>query len=486
MKEAEFDIRFGEVHALLGGNGSGKSTTIKILAGVEPADPGGRISIGGQTLSFDGWKPADAQARRFRFIHQDLGLIPDLTVAENLFLSEGLNARRRIWISWKSLNARAQQVLDRFALPIRPTTPVSELSLIERTLVATARALQDVTDDDRAVLVLDEPTAALPPVEADDVLSAIRGHADHGHAVIIVTHRLGEVVDVADRLTVLRQGRVVASRGLAQSSESDLGALITGVPAAEASSTIVAEFSPTERPRLEIRTVSALGLDSVSLTVEGGEVVGIAEAGGKAGTALNELLFGLRRRDNGTIVLDGTEVDASSPSGAMKLGIAYVPGQRIRDALFSGMSVGENLTMASLGTHSRLGVVRGAAEERAIDKAMTNYSVKPERAAGLDIIRLSGGNQQKVSVARWVTRKPRLLLLEEPTQGVDVGARAEIWAKIGEATAEGTSALVTSADFNELATYCNRVAIFSRGRIQRFLSGADLTVSTLAQAIHDV
>lgn len=484
LLDAELHLSYGEVHALLGGNGSGKSTMIKILAGVVAADPGGILTTGGDTVDLRKWSPAEARRHHLRFIHQDLGLVPDLTVAENLFLESSLHARGGL-VSWSRLGRDAAAVLARFNLALDPTAVLSSLTLAEQTLLAAARALHDVDPETRAIVVLDEPTAALPSHQAEVLMQGIRRYADEGHAILVVTHRLGEVVAVCDRITVMRQGRVAASVPLADRTEDDLGSLITGVDAAtEQRTDHAAEVEPDEHHEgLRLDSVSTAAFDDVSIEVRPGEVVGIVDAGGRTGSAILRTVFGLERLTGGTIALGGKPMRLRNPGRAMARGIAYLPGQRLREALFPGLSVGANVLLASLPEHRRLGLLSAGKERRAAQDAVTRFRVQPADATA-EVTSLSGGNQQKVSVARWMVRKPRCLLLEEPTQGVDVGARAEIWSLIAEAVRGGAAVLVVSSDYQELATHCRRVVVYARGRHVTTLTGTGLTVPAIAEVVH--
>ncbi|WP_166462622.1 sugar ABC transporter ATP-binding protein [Amycolatopsis acidicola] len=485
LEQAALRLHYGEVHALLGGNGSGKSTLIKILAGVVPADPGGTVTVAGEQSALKHWTPGEARRRHLRFIHQDLGLVPDLTIAENLFLEARLGARRGL-ISWRRIHRGATEVLRRFDLDVDPAGRTADLTLAEQTLLAAARALHDVADDARAVVILDEPTAALPSGQAEQLMSAIRSYADRGHAILVVTHRLGEVVSVCDRITVLRQGRVVHHGPLAdRRSEDDLGRLITGVDAAAESRHGVAHGAApgTTDDGLKLTGVATASLRPVDLAVRPGEVVGLVDAGGRTGPCILRAVFGLEAVTAGTVELGGRKQRLRTPGRAMARGIAYLPGQRLRDALFPGLPVSANVLIGSLPRHCRAGVLSRRRERRTVDRAIKDFGVWPPDAAA-EVTSLSGGNQQKVSVARWMIRSPRYLLLEEPTQGVDIGARAEIWDLIGGAVRDGAAALVVSSDYQELAAHCHRVLVYARGELVTTLTGADLTVPAIAEVVH--
>lgn len=484
LADAELRLYYGEVHALLGGNGSGKSTMIKVLAGVVPADPGGTIETGETTGDLRRWSPTDARRASLRFIHQDLGLVGDLTVAENLFIEASLHSRRGA-LSWRRLRRDAAAVLDRFDLDLDPLAPVSTLSLVEQTLLAAARALHDVEDGTRAIVVLDEPTAALPSHQAEQLMQGIRRYADAGHAILVVTHRLGEVVAVCDRITVLRQGRVVATTPLSDQTEDDLGTLITGVETATERRTDEVSDVPVEHARegLRLDGVATDTLPAIDMHVRAGEVVAIVDAGGRTGRTLLRTIFGLERLQRGTISLGGNPLRLRNPGRAMTRGIAYLPGQRLQEALFPGLTVGENILLASLPRHRRGGLLSPRSERNASRAAVDRFHVKPADPT-VEVISLSGGNQQKVSVARWMVRSPRCLLLEEPTQGVDIGARAEIWSLVAEAARGGAAVLVVSSDYQEVATHCHRVEVYARGHHVTTLTGTDINVPAIAEVVH--
>lgn len=483
LREVTLSLRAGEVHALLGGNGSGKSTLIKILAGVETADNGGELKVGLIWRRLEYWSARAARDSGLRFVHQDLALFGDLTVAENLFLESRLHARHGGLISWRRLKKDAQEVLDRFDVRVAPDALLSSLNSVERVQLSAARALHDVSSGDQAIIVFDEPTAPLPPAEADALLREMRTYADAGAAVMIVTHRLGEVVNACDRITVLRQGRKVAEMELGSTTESDLGYLITNERRSAEPEATVTVHTGSEVPRIRVESAVAAGLDHVSMSIAAGEIVGLADAGGSSARTMLRALFGLREV-RGVIEIDGEPFRSLTPRAAMSAGIAFVPGDRMAEAALPGMSLGSNISIAKLSEHSVAGITRRGSERRAVLESIDRFGIVP-KDPDLDVLGLSGGNQQKAMVARWMRRQPRLLLLEEPTQGVDVGARHDIWRLIRESVVAGSSVAVFSLDYQELAANCTRVLIFSHGQIARVLDGQSLTAAAIGRAVHD-
>ena len=467
LVDVDMTVGTGRVHGLLGGNGSGKSTLIKVLAGIHHGDPGGTIRLGTREVAADEISPALSLASGLRFVHQDPGVFASMTVAENLALGGGPGFPTRGGrVHWAALRRRARGLLERFEIEASPDDRLEHLRQAERTMVAIARALQDegddAGDDGRRVLVLDEPTASLPEHEVETLLQAVRRCAGHGHAVVYVSHRLEEVVGLVDDLTVLRDGRVVASR----SAEG----LTTG-PLIEA--IVGRSLAPDERAgrepatgdaRLTVEGLRGGPLRDVSFDVRRGEIVGVAGLLGSGRTELLQMLFGALPRDGGTVRLDGAPCAPRRPSAAMRDGIAFVPEDRTRDAAFVDLTVAVNLSAAQTERYRRRGRLDMRAERRDAATSIEEFGVRAPGPTAL-LSALSGGNQQKVVLARWLRRDPRLLLLDEPTQGVDVGARADLYALIEQAAARSMATLVVSSDFEELAHVADRVLVLRDGRI---------------------
>ena len=455
-------IRPGEIHALLGGNGSGKSTTIKILAGVETADPGGEIVIGDETSGVSEWTPGRAHAAGLRFVHQQPAVFPDLTIAENLALGaefpRGIGGR----IDWTALNARTRELLARYGIKATPKTPLGKLRAADRSRVAIMRALQDRDEADSGVLVLDEPTAALPEAEVQHLLEALRGYAAAGQTILYVSHRLDEVLSVADRVTVLRDGRKVDTVDVKGLTEAALIELIVGRPLDRVFPAVATETS--DDAALTVRGVVGGPLRGVDLTLRRGEVLGIAGLLGSGRSELLRMLFGAYPMDAGSVTLDGKPFRPPTSGAAMKAGVAYVPEDRQAEALLTGETVRHNLSAGQAGHYFR-GIRWRHREERDDSKrSISDFLIRVYNDQQ-PIETLSGGNQQKVVIARWLRRRPKVLLLDEPTQGVDVGARAEIYQLIRKATARGTSVILVVSEPEELAHASDRVAVLRNGRI---------------------
>jgi ribose transport system ATP-binding protein len=461
-------VRPGEIHALLGGNGSGKSTTIKILAGVEQADPGGEIAVGDEVAGVSDWSPARAHAAGLRFVHQQAAVFPDLTIAENLAIGSGFPRGAAGRIDWAALNARTAELLDRYGIDATPKTQLLRLRAADRSRVAIVRALQDRDGVDGGVLVLDEPTAALPDAEVEYLLAALRGYAAAGQTILYVSHRLDEVLSVADRVTVLRDGRkvdTVEAKGL---TENKLIELIVGRPLDRVFPP--AKTEPTGDTALVVRGLAGGPLRGVDLTLRKGEVLGIAGLLGSGRSELMRMIFGAYPIAAGDIELAGKPYTPSRPDAAMKAGIAYVPEDRQAEALLSGCSVRENISAGASSDYFRNLLWRHKQEKRDAQRSISDFLIRL-RSDQQPVETLSGGNQQKVVLARWLRRKPKVLLLDEPTQGVDVGARAEIYQLIRRATEQGTSVILVVSEPEELAHASDRVAVLAGGRISAVVDG---------------
>ncbi len=461
LDDVDLDIRPGEVHALLGGNGSGKSTLIKCLAGVVTPEPGGWIEIAGVGADAASWSADRAYAAGLRFVHQQPAVFPELSIAENIAFGSGFPRARSGGIGWKALHDRTRGLLTTFGVEAEPTTPLGDLRAADRTRVAIIRAVQDREDATSGVLVLDEPTAALPAAEVDHLLASLRRYAAAGQTILYVSHRLDEVLSVADRVTVLRDGRkvdTVEARGL---TETDLVELIVGRPL-DRLFPEVAEVA--EDVVLRARHLAGGPLTDVSFDLHAGEVLGVAGLLGSGRSELLRSLFGAHALTSGSWELNGSPLAPSDPAAAMAAGIAYVPEERQADALLVGESVRHNLTAGSIGQYFSRLVLRHDHERRDSADSIRRFLVR----VGSDkqnVETLSGGNAQKVVLARWLRREPAVLLLDEPTQGVDIGARSEIYALVREATRRGTSVLLVASDAEELAHACDRVLILKDGRI---------------------
>lgn len=473
LRGVDLDVRAGSIHAVVGGNGSGKSTLIKVLAGVERADTG-TIEIGGHATTAVDHSPRTASTAGLRFVHQDLGIFPALSVTENLALGHGYATTRAGRIDWRAEHRRAAELIGRFGIHAEPGTPMSHLRPADHAMVAIARALQD--QDEASVLVLDEPTAALPRAEVDLVFHALRRCATAGHTILFVGHRLDEVLGIADVVTVMRDGEVVSQRPAAGLSAGDLVASMLGNAVDEV--TVGASPEPAGGPLLSVHGLRAGPLAGVDLDVWPGEVVGVAGLLGSGRSTLLHVLFGDRRASGGSMAFDGARGFPPTVRAATRSGIALVPEGREIEGTFADLSVRHNLSSAVVRQYWRRWRLAHSAERADAQRLITEFGVHPASDSP-PVATLSGGNQQKTLIARWLRRAPRLLLLDEPTQGVDAGARADIHRHVRAATGQGSAALYVSSDFEELALVCDRVVVLSAGRVTHEVRAPAITGESL-------
>jgi rhamnose transport system ATP-binding protein len=465
LQGVSFDLRPGEVHALVGENGAGKSTLIKIITGAHQADEG-TLEVNGRPVEDN--SPLVSRSLGIAAIYQQPALFPDLTVAENIAL--GLEPRGG-WrlIRWGRRRRQARELLDRIGAAIDPDALVSSLTMPEQQLVEIARAL----GADARVLIMDEPTASLSEREVERLFRVIRDLRGRGAGIIYISHRLDELFQVADRVTVLRDGRTVATRPMAEVDQAGLIRLMVGRE-------ITAVFPKQEVPLgdvvMELRGVGcrASGVGGVSLTVRAGEIVGLAGLVGAGRTELARVLFGLTPADEGEIRLRGRPVVIDSPARAVALGIAYIPEDRRRHGVILEMPVAPNTSLAILKRISGFGWLDFKGERELARSFVGRLGIK---VASLDapVGDLSGGNQQKVAVARWLATDPAVLILDEPTQGIDVGAKAEIHRLMVELAGRGLAILMISSELPEVLGMSDRVAVMHAGKLAGILDRTGAT-----------
>jgi ribose transport system ATP-binding protein len=482
LRDVSFSIAPRQVHALLGENGSGKSTLVKILAGVYRADSG-TIDRMDRSVSAADMTPETAESLGLRFVHQNPSTFGRLTVAENVAIGTRFPTRAGA-VRWRELRRHTQQLLDRFGIEARPNTLVEDLRQADQTMIAIARALHDSDERHDLVLVLDEPTAALPEHEVRILLDSLRHCVSLGHTIIYVSHRIEEVMSLAHSVTVLRDGRHVVTRSVQNLTEAVLISHIVGRPLDSMFARNV-RTTVGERPMLEVRHVSGGPLRDVSFTARAGEIVGIAGLLGSGRTELLLTIFGAYRRGGGEIEVEREPVQLRSPADAMRAGIAYVPEDRHKDALFVTLTVRENITITRVKAYWSRWRLSRAREQRDTQRSIEEFSIRAE-GPGAPLFSLSGGNQQKTVLARWLARDPKILLLDEPTQGVDVGARADVYASIRTAVARGMTVILVTSDFEELSQVSDRILVLRDGVIQGELDTGDLDPRRITEAVYSM
>ena len=469
LDDVSITVAQGEIHGLVGANGSGKSTLIKILSGYHTPDAGS-LKVRGEEAPLP--IPPDRATRLgLSFVHQDLGLIPQLNVLENLRV--GRFETHPGWrISWREERAAVRAALDRFDLDIAPETMVSSLSSIERVLVAMVRAFTDLEHAQGGVLLLDEPTAYLPRDGVERLFDAVRRAAAEGAGVVFVSHRLEEIGVLTERVSVLRDGRLVGTADTEGLSESDLVEMIVGSGIAPATYSPAAEGDVC----LAARSLRGQTASDVSFELRRGEVLGLTGLMGMGHEEVPYVLFGAAPGGSGDLELDGDAIPVSemTPRLAMEAGMALLPGDRQGASGAGNLSVKENVTLPTIERFFAGGLLRPRREHAHVLDLLRQYDVRPV-APTRKLETLSGGNQQKALVAKWLERRPRIFLMHEPTQGVDVKAREEIAGVISEIAAEGGSVVLCSCEYEDLARICGRVLIFRHGRIASELAGDALT-----------
>jgi ribose transport system ATP-binding protein len=477
-----FEVMPGEIHALCGGNGSGKSTLIKILTGVHHADPGGMVRVGEQTVDAASITSRRARELGIRALHQDLGTFGDMSVSENMALGRGFDSGFGMRIRWRAVEEYTNNLLSRYEIPASAKQRMDVLSHAVQAQVAIARSLQDVANGAQAFLILDEPTTALPEHEVQVLFAALRRFAAAGNSILFVSHRLDEVRDIADTVTILRDGRRSGTWRLDDLTDDGLIELIVGRPL-ESAFPSAKEHTLTAEPILEVTGLKVGPLAKVNLAVRGGEILGIAGLVGSGRTEILRAIHGSLRIDAGIVCLSGQDVTRLSTTARRGRGVALIPEDRVKQAVFTGMSVLENLTAASLRHYRRWFSIDRAGIQDATQRLVQRFSIKVGNVRQ-PIETLSGGNQQKVILARWMKHRPRILLLDEPTQGVDIGARTDIYRHIRAAVDDGAAAILVASDFEELAHIADRVVILQNGRVGAELSGAELTPPSIAARMY--
>src|SRR3954470_1483108 len=468
-----FDVRAGEVHALLGENGAGKSTLIKIMSGVHEPDAG-TLLLDGRPMRFA--RPQDAQRAGVATIYQELLLFPELSVAENIFLGHAPRGRLG-GVDWGAMRARAREILaslDIHGLDVDRT--VGALSVGNRQRVEIAKALSQ----NARVLIMDEPTAALTEADVERLFAIVRLLKARGVGVVYISHRLVEIFDLADRGTVLRDGRYVGTREVGEVREDELITMMVGRTLDTLFPKSEAEIGP---PVLEVRGLRARPqLRDIDLVLRRGEIVGLAGLVGAGRSELAQAIFGMNPPEAGEILLDGRPVRIRTPRDSVRLGIAYVPEDRGQQGLVRPMRVRENVSLAVLRRIAKAGFVDRRAEAGLARESVTRFAI---RASGIEQVvgKLSGGNQQKVVLAKWLATRPRVLIMDEPTRGIDVGAKAEIHRLMSRLAAEGLAILMISSELPEILGMSDRVLVMRQGRLVAEFPRAAATQEAIAGAM---
>jgi ribose transport system ATP-binding protein len=474
-----FSVRPGEVHALVGENGAGKSTLIKVLTGVYQPD-GGDLRSRGAQVTFA--TPIQAQQAGISTIYQEVNLIPLRSVAGNVYLGREPRTRFGL-IDWPKLNTMAAELLKGYGVTGDVRRPLGSLGVGAQQMVALARAVSV----DARVVIMDEPTSSLEPREVETLLAVIGRLRDEGIAVVYVSHRMDELYRIADRVTVLRDGKLVHTGELAALSRIELVSLMLGREVGDirrhGATSFGADSHAGKEPLLQAENLSSPHrLSGVSVTVRPGEVVGLAGLLGSGRSETARAIAGSLPLDGGTIVLAGKTVRSGSVSAAMRAGISMLSEDRKADGIIGNLSVRENIVLAALPRLSRFGLVSRAKQDKVVDTFMKRLRIKASSPDQL-VSELSGGNQQKVLLARWLCMQPKVLLLDEPTRGIDVGAKAEVQSLIDELASEGLGVLLISSEMDELIDGADRLIVLRDGAVVSELVGDEVTEGNVLSAI---
>ena len=460
----------GQVTALIGENGAGKSTLVKTLTGIYQPD-GGTISVAGTPVTFA--TAQDAAAAGITAIHQETVLFDELTVAENIFIGHAPRGRFGL-IDWKRMRARAAEILDRIDADLDPDTPLRDLGIASKHLVAIARALSV----DARVVVMDEPTAALSHKEIEELYELVDRLKAEGRAILFISHKFDEIFRIADRYTVFRDGTHVGAGLMADVTEAELVRMMVGRD--------VNQIFPdrAKAPGDEVLKVVGYAhpteFADITFTLRRGEILGFYGLVGAGRSELMQALFGITKPSKGVTQIDGRIRIIRSPAEAVEAGIVYVPEDRGRQGAVIGLPIFQNVTLPSLARTSRHGFLR-LSEEFALARAYTERLDLRAASLDQDVGNLSGGNQQKVVIAKWLATKPRVIILDEPTKGIDIGSKAAVHAFMAELAAEGLSVIMVSSEIPEVLGMSDRVIVMREGLIAAELEGADLTPETLVR-----
>jgi galactofuranose transport system ATP-binding protein len=475
LDDVSFELRPGEVHALVGENGAGKSTLIKVITGVYKPDDG-QVHFKGEEVSFS--DPRESQAVGISTIYQEINLIPLLSVAQNIFL--GREPRNRLGIiDVESMNREAAEILERYGIRADVTAPLRSLGLGAQQMVAIARA---ISVDTRAV-IMDEPTSSLEAREVETLFGVIRQLREEGVGVIYISHRLDELYEICDSVTILRDGRVVHAGELAELSRLQLIAYMLGRELAEVeeegATGFGEEHEAAREPVLEVQGLTQRPrLREITFDVRPGEVVGLAGLLGAGRTETAKAIFGAEPLDSGSVRVGGEDLRTGSPGAAIKAGIAFLPEDRKSEGIIPDLSVKENIVAAALPRLTHAGLVSEKEQDELVDRFIQSLGIKAS-SPDQPVRELSGGNQQKVLLARWLCMNPKVLILDEPTRGIDVGAKAEIQKLVDDLAVEGLGVILISSELEEITEGSDRVVALRDGAVVGVLSGEEITEGKL-------
>lgn len=473
LKNVDFRLYSGAILGLMGENGAGKSTLAKIIAGVHQPRAGS-IAVHGETTKIT--NPHHATELGIALIHQEPLAFPDLSVAENIFVGRQPTFKKSGLVRWSAIYSRAEELLKSLGLSINPKTKIRHLSFADQQMVDVAAALSQQA----RVLIMDEPTASLTPNEVERLFGIMRRLREQGTAIVFINHRLEEVFAISDRIVVMRDGEMVDERVPEVTSHGEIIRLMVG---RELTTLFERTATPQAGPTvLEVRDLSQKGkFSKVSFDIRAGEIVGMSGLVGAGRSDVAQAIFGISHSDHGSILIEGREVAISHPRQAMSLGLAYVPEDRQHQGLFMPMSITHNTSIATLHTFAANGWVSKQAERQVTNDYVNRLRIIL-RNIEQPVRELSGGNQQKVVLSRWLLMKPKIIILDEPTRGIDVGAKAEVHRLMGDLAAQGIGVLMISSELPEILAMSDRVLVMHEGRLSANLSKQDMSSERIMAA----
>ncbi|WEV69871.1 sugar ABC transporter ATP-binding protein [Bifidobacterium sp. ESL0775] len=471
LDNVSLNVRYGEIHALMGENGAGKSTLMKIIGGVYQRD-GGKVLLEGKPYAPE--NPSAAQLQGVSLIHQELNLVPDLTIAQNIFLGREPMSKVKGFMHDEEAISRSQELLDRVGVSFNPKTYVRDLSVAGQQMVEIAKALSF----ESKLLVMDEPTAALSEKEVDTLFALMREFISPTTAIIYISHRMEELMRISDRITVFRDGQFVQEVETAKTNKDEIVKLMVGRKITPYSRD--ARQNVSAQPVLEARHVSTNLVKDVSFDVKAGEILGIGGLEGAGRTELARCVIGADQRKSGDIFLEGKPIKVEKPFDAVNAGIAYLSEDRKQFGLVLDESVNDNIMLPSLRDFTKAGLVRDAPMRKTAAKFVSSLSIKTPSNEQL-VKNLSGGNQQKVVVAKWLAKNCKVLIFDEPTRGIDVGAKQEIYTLLDQLAKEGHAIVVISSEMEELLRLSDRILVMCNGALTGELSRSEATQEKIMQ-----
>ncbi len=471
LNQCRFELRAGEVHALLGENGAGKSTMMKVLAGIYAPDAG-RILYKGKEVTIAG--PRAAQALGISMIHQELNLMPHLTLAQNVFIGREPRRGVRFWLNEGALNAQTEQLFQSMHLNLDPRTKVADLTVAKQQMVEIAKALSY----NSAVLIMDEPTAALTEAEIDELFRMINQLRERGVGIVYISHRLEEIKRICDRITIMRDGRYINTVGAQEVTIDQIISMMVGRTIYESAPEVPA--TANQETVLEVKGVNRAGvLKDINFTLKKGEILGFAGLMGAGRTEVARAVFGADRIDTGEIYVQGRRVQIKTPRDAVRYGIGYLSEDRKRYGLALGMDVESNVVLAAFKKFfGRLGWVNRSKTRSTAQQYVETLAIKTPTIQQR-VRNLSGGNQQKVVIGKWLTADTDILIFDEPTRGIDVGAKSEIYKLLNDLAHQGKSIIMISSELPEILRMSHRIIVMCEGRITGELSAAEATQETI-------